>query len=193
MGSVEGKSVAKSKPSESGYISEEDKKDSKSSSVDKIDAIGEASDDKSKEISPEQEMAASSHKKECPASPDMLTQIEHEIRKSMENLLETNDKADGKSITIEVESEAERKETIETATGSNQNTKDEAAEESKEGKSPTKSKEGSPKKNLEVQKSKSLLANLFGNRPLSPNVGKLVQDDPNCPAIHPLPEDCHDC
>jgi len=191
--SVEGKSVAKSKPSESGYISEEDKKDSKSSSVDKIDAIGETGDDKGKEISPEQEIPVSSHKKECPASPDMLTQIEHEIRKSMENLLETNDKADGKNITIEVESEAERKETIETATGSNQNTKDEGAEESKEGKSPTKSKEGSPKKNLEVQKSKSLLANLFGNRPLSPNVGKLVQDDPNCPAIHPLPEDCHDC
>merc|ERR1712020_307647 len=59
--SLEEKSVAKSKPSESGYISEEDKKDSKSSSVDKIDAIGEASDVKSKEISPEQEIPVSSH------------------------------------------------------------------------------------------------------------------------------------
>ena len=190
--SLEEKSVGKSKPSESGYISEEDKKDSKSSSVDKIDAIGE----ENKEASPEKEIPTSPDIKESPASPDMLTQIEHEIRKSMENLLETNEKADGENITIEVESEAESKETIETAE-SNQNTKDdyERPEESKEPKSPTKSKEGSPKKNLEVQKSKSLLANLFGNRPLSPNVGKLVQDDPNCPAILLLPEDrpSHGC
>ena len=201
--SLEEKSVAKSKPSESGYISEEDKKDSKSSSFDKIDDIGEtAGDGKSKEvtdeISPEKEIPASPDDgiKESPASPDMLTEIEHEIRKSMENLLETNEKADGKNITIEVESEAESKETIEKTAESNQNTKDET-EESKAPKSPTKSRDGSPKKNLEVQKSKSLLANLFGNnRPLSPNVGnKLVQqDDPNCPAILPLPEDClHDC
>jgi len=190
--SVEEKAVTKSKPSESGYISEEDKKDSKSSSVDKIDAIGEAREDKGKEGA-EEELLASPDKKESPASPDMLAEIEHEIRKSMENLLETNEKADCKNITIEVESEAESKETtIETNVASNQNTKDdnEGSEESKEPKSPTKSKDGSPKKNLEVQKSKSLLANLFGNRPLSPNVGKLVQDDPNCPAILPLPEDC---
>lgn len=198
--SLEEKSVAKSKPSESGYISEEDKKDSKSSSVDKIDVIGEVGDDKSKEgtdvaeISPEKEIPASPDDdiKESPASPDMLTEIEHEIRKSMENLLETNEKADGKNITIEVESEAESKETIEKTAESNQNTKDDN-EESKDPKSPTKSKDGSPKKNLEVQKSKSLLANLFGNRPLSPNVGKLVQDDPNCPAILPLPDDSHGC
>ena len=190
--SLEEKAVTKSKPSESGYISEEDKKDSKSSSVDKIDAIGEAREDKGKEGA-EEELLASPDKKESPASPDMLAEIEHEIRKSMENLLETNEKADCKNITIEVESEAESKETtIETNVASNQNTKDdnEGSEESKEPKSPTKSKDGSPKKNLEVQKSKSLLANLFGNRPLSPNVGKLVQDDPNCPAILPLPEDC---
>jgi len=187
--SLEEKTVTKSKPSESGYISEEDKKDSKSSSVDKIDEIGEAGDEKIKDVEISPDM------KESPASPDMLAEIEHEIRKSMENLLETNQKADdGKNITIEVESEGESKETIETE--SNQNTRDdneERSKESKELKSPTKSNDGSPKKNLEVQKSKSLLANLFGNRPLSPNVGKLVPDDPACPSILPLVPESHSC
>ena len=187
--SLEEKAVAKSKPSESGYISEEDKKDSKSSSVDKIDAIGEGGEEKSKECSTSSEKQISGSPKESPSSPDMLAEIDNEVRKSMENLLETSsENTDIKNVTIEVEADC-----IETkpATEANQNIKDdsEGTEESKEPKSPTKSTEGSPKKSLEVQKSKSLLANLFGNRPLSPNVGKLVQDDPNCPPILPLPND----
>ena len=107
----------------------------------------------------------------------------------MENLLETSsENTDIKNVTIEVEADCTE---TKPATEANQNIKDgsDGTEESKEPKSPTKSTEGSPKKSLEVQKSKSLIANLFGNRPLSPNVGKLVQDDPNCPPILPLPDD----
>ena len=187
--SLEEKAVAKSKPSESGYISEEDKKDSKSSSVDKIDAIGDDGEDKSKECSTSPEKQIPGSPKESPASPDMLAEIDNEVRKSMENLLETSsENTDIKNVTIELEADC-----IETnpTTEANQNIEDdsEGTEESKEPKSPTKSTEGSPKKSLEVQKSKSLIANLFGNRPLSPNVGKLVQDDPNCPPILPLPDD----
>ena len=165
---------AKNKPSESGYISEEEKKDSKASSIEKIDAAAEYETNperEKEEISPQIIVKESNEK--SPSTPDMLAEIDHEIKKSMENLLQNEDLETPASTTEEFESSDDKNSEKET-------------EESKEPKLATKPKEESPKKSVEVQKSKLLLHNLLGSRPLSPNVSKLPQDDPTCPSLFPL-------
>jgi len=174
--SLDEQSTIKTKTSESGYISEEDKKDSKASSTEKLDATPEekpvATPDK---VLPDRSLA----------SPDMLSEIDHEVRKSMENLLQMEDDKDQMDTNKEnYKGPIEKHE-------SDIETKEEDC--SKVMKSPIKLTEGSPKKSIDVQKSKSLLANLFGIRPLSPHVGKLTQDDPNCPAILPLGPPIDNC
>lgn len=183
----------KTKVSESGYISEEDKKDSKDSSTEKInedspnDEVKPSVDDDSKltshkdveEIKPQNvdekedketekdEDKEKSAKEEAVTplspckSPDMLEEIDKEIRSSMENLIEKEGdipKCETPTVRVAEMIEATEKQ------------------------SPSKSKVISPKKNSEVQKNKSLIANLFGSRPISPNVAKIPQDDPQCPA-----------
>lgn len=183
----------KTKVSESGYISEEDKKDSKDSSTEKINeespndevkasvenvsklnsdedgaetktpnvdenADKETEKDADKEKSAKEETVTPISP--C-KSPDMLEEIDKEIRSSMENLIEKEDdvpKCETPTIRVAEIIEATEKQ------------------------SPSKSKVISPKKNSEVQKNKSLIANLFGSRPISPNVAKIPQDDPQCPA-----------
>ena len=189
--SMEEKSSNKCKTSESGYISEEEKKDSKASSIEKIDeVIATAAEDQGVVIS---------LRVESPQSPDMLTEIDQEIRKSMENLLQNDDTPlKPESLVESTESDDKSKSDKETET---KETKDEI--KPRETSSPIKSMDGSPKrsissspkKSLEVQKSKSLLTNLFGGRPLSPNLAKLSPDDPSCPSLLPLAPnlvaDCH--
>lgn len=183
----------KTKVSESGYISEEDKKDSKDSSTEKInedspnDELKASVDNVSKlnsdnngdetkppivDVKADKETKKDEDKEKSakeetvtPASPckspDMLEEIDKEIRSSMENLIEKEDDVP------KCETPTVRVAEIIKAT---------------EKQSPSKSKVISPKKNLEVQKNKSLIANLFGTRPISPNVAKIPQDDPQCPA-----------
>eukprot|EP00090_Calanus_glacialis_P010674 TRINITY_DN1911_c0_g1_i1.p1 TRINITY_DN1911_c0_g1~~TRINITY_DN1911_c0_g1_i1.p1 ORF type:complete len:662 (-),score=158.21 TRINITY_DN1911_c0_g1_i1:592-2577(-) len=183
----------KTKVSESGYISEEDKKDSKDSSTEKInedspnDELKASVDNVSKlnsdnhgdetkppivDVKADKETKKDEDKEKgakeetvTPASPckspDMLEEIDKEIRSSMENLIEKEDDVP------KCETPTVRVAEIIKAT---------------EKQSPSKSKVISPKKNLEVQKNKSLIANLFGTRPISPNVAKIPQDDPQCPA-----------
>jgi len=181
----------KTKVSESGYISEEDKKDSKDSSTEKINQVTTddevkvegGNDNKLTVNNDEQTKEAKSVEKtdmeteketndgkstndetvnsESPCkSPDMLEEIDNEIRSSMENLIEKQEddpKCETPTVRVAELIEATEKQ------------------------SPSKSKEISPKKESEVQKNKSLIANLFGNRPISPNVAKIPHDDPSCP------------
>jgi len=193
----------KAKVSESGYISEEDKKDSKDSSTEKINQIStneEITDTVNKvaklALDEEEEQSKDSNidtktdiekdtnggksandEKDANGgksandetatpvspckSPDMLEEIDKEIRSSMENLIEKQDdvpKCETPTVRVAELIEATEKQ------------------------SPSKSKEISTKKDSEVQKNKSLIANLFGSRPISPNVAKIPQDDPQCPA-----------
>jgi hypothetical protein len=184
----------KTKVSESGYISEEDKKDSKDSSTEKInqvtpnDEVTNEGDNDSKltanndeeasRVSKTDEKTVIDTEKETNCgkstndenvnqvspckSPDMLEEIDKEIRSSMENLIEKQDddvlKCETPTVKVSELIEATEKQ------------------------SPSKSKEISPKKESDVQKNKSLIANLFASRPISPNVAKIPQDDPCCPS-----------
>ena len=163
----------KTKVSESGYISEEDKKDSKDSSTEKINQVttddevkveGDNdtkltmnNDEESKEAKSVEKTDMETEKEtndgkstndetinpESPCkSPDMMEEIDNEIRSSMENLIEKQDnvpKCETPTVRVAELIEATEKQ------------------------SPSKSKEISPKKESEVQKNKSLIANLFGN------------------------------
>eukprot|EP00092_Neocalanus_flemingeri_P031545 GFUD01034256.1.p1 GENE.GFUD01034256.1~~GFUD01034256.1.p1 ORF type:complete len:662 (+),score=137.34 GFUD01034256.1:58-2043(+) len=183
----------KTKVSESGYISEEDKKDSKESSTEKINQdspnveikiasenITNAHSDQNdkenknqnkdeknkletkKDIDDRENVDEETVNRVSPCnSPDMLEEIDKEMRSSMENLIEKEGdttKCETPTVTVA--------EIIEAT----------------ENQSPNKTKEISPKQTSEVQKNKSLIANLFGNRPISPNVAKIPQDDPQCPS-----------
>jgi len=184
----------KAKVSESGYISEEDKKDSKDSSTEKLDQdtpqdeikikietdnvsksnsekinaeiINQSTDAKAEkeatnEIDDETNVEETDVVVPSCKSPDMLEEIDKEIRSSMENLIEK-----------EVDSPKCETPTVRVA----------EIIEATEKQSPSKTKEISPKKTSDVQKNKSLIANLFGSRPISPNVTKIPQDDPQCPS-----------
>jgi len=172
----------KGKVSESGYISEEDKKDSKNSSTEKVNQEVSSEEDHRNEkpegnskdklntgdckIEETEKINLSNTDLQSPSSPDMLEEIDKEIRSSVENLVEKEDES-------KIESE-------------NQNLKVSDIIEAVEKQSPNTSKDLSPKKISEVQKNKSLIANIFGNRPISPNVSKLPQDDPQCPSTFNL-------